>query len=174
MKVVIEFLILVAVICFASVSCTKYHGDKINNVDKNFLVQASISNTAEIQAGALAATKANSAGVKLFAQMMMQDHTKAQADLKITGANVGIAVRDTMDAPHGSLIQQLTALSGRAFDSVYIKSQVNDHQNASNQFQLEMDKGYHSFVRSYAGSYLPTIKSHLTMADSIAVAMKFK
>jgi putative membrane protein len=174
MKVAIKFLMLVMVICFASLSCTKYHGDKLNNVDKYFLVQASMSNTAEIQAGTLAATKASSAGVRLFGQMMMQDHPKAQADLKITGTNVGIPVRDTIDAQHALLMQQLTALSGRAFDSVYMKSQVNDHQNTSSQFQLEMDKGYHSFVRSYAGSYLPKIKAHLQMADSIAVAMKFK
>jgi putative membrane protein len=174
MKVVVQLLIIVLIMGFASVPCTKYHGDKLNNVDKNFLVQASLSNTAEIQAGTLAAAKANSVGVKMFAQMMLQDHNPAQADLKVTGANVGIPVRDTIDAQHASFLQQLTSLSGRAFDSAYINSQLNDHQNASNQFQLEMDKGYHISVRSYASNYLSKIKLHLTMADSIAVAMKFK
>jgi putative membrane protein len=172
MKVGLQFLMLAVLV--AITSCTKYHGDKLNYVDKNFLVQASMSNTAEIQAGTLAASKANSAGVKSFGQMMVLEHMAAQADLKATGPKVGIPVRDTMDAQHTTLIQQLTSLTGRAFDSVYMKSQLNDHQKSINLFEVEVDKGYHSFVRSYASNYLPKIRKHLTMADSIAVAMKFK
>jgi len=172
MKDRFKFLFL-CLLVFA-VSCTKYHGDKINPVDKNFLVQASASNTSEIQAGMLAASKGNSAGVKAFGNLMVQEHRIAQADLKVTGSNVGIAVRDTMDAQHVTLLQQLTALSGRAFDSVYMKSQVNDHEKAASLFDTEINKGSHIFVRSYSSNYFPKITMHLEMADSIATAMKFK
>jgi len=135
--------------------CSKDEEDNLNSIRSNFLMQASEINTAEIQAGQLAATKANNAIVKSFGQSMVSEHTVARSDLKTTGTNVGVAVKDSVDSAHVLIMQQLTALTGRAFDSAYIKNQLNDHQMTQSMFQTEISSGNHSQVKNYANTYLP-------------------
>jgi putative membrane protein len=105
---------------------------------------------------------------------MVTDHTTAQNDLKTLGTNVNVAVADSIDSMHGSLIDTLKTLSGRAFDSVYIMSQIKDHQTVISNFQQEINSGNKTDVISYANKYLPKLQMHLQMADSIATLMNFK
>ncbi len=163
-----------AVLCLLS-ACDKlshFFDDGSNNnlnvTDKTFVIKTAIGNTAEVQAGQLAATKAINPVVKSFGQLMVSEHTQAQNDLKVVGAKVGIQVADTVDAQHRALITMLNSLSGRAFDSAYIKSQVMDHQQTYAIFQLELQAGKNPDVKSYAQKYLPHIEAHLQAAQSIA------
>ena len=152
------------------VSCSEDDDDQLNSQDRTFLTQASISNNAEVGAATLASTKATNGAVKAFAMHMLAEHTTAQNDLKNLGANVGNAVRDTLDPAHVTLAQQLSAMSGRAFDSAYIHTQVSDHQATITFFQNEQSGGQHDDVKRYADTYLPHIQSHYQRADSIAKA----
>ena len=69
---------------------------------------------------------------------------------------------------HVALGAQLLTLDGRAFDSVYIHSQVSDHQKAITFFQNEIDKGNNSRLKNYANTQLPHLQEHLRIADSLA------
>lgn len=155
------------------VSCDKDEDENTNEVsnnDRTFMQQASVSNTAEVGTGSLAVSKATNAAVKAFAQAMVAEHTKAQTDLKAVGTTVGVQVKDSIDPMHATLASQLSALSGRAFDSAYIYSQVADHNLTLTFFNTEMSNGQHAQVKGYATTYQPNIQMHLTRADSIARA----
>ena len=156
-------------------SCTKgTNVGEINEVDKTFITQASLSNTAEIQAGTVATGKAENVNVRSFGEMMVMDHTTAQNDLKITGSNLEVDVNDVIDAEHVAIMETLNNLTGRAFDSAYIINQITDHENTIAAFQNEINSGRHVQVTTYANKYLPKIQMHLQKADSIATAMNFK
>jgi putative membrane protein len=143
----------------------------INNADTEFMLKASLSNSAELNLGTLASTKATNTAVKAFAQTMVAEHTAAQAELKALGTSVGYAVKDTVDPGHMALKTQLTGLAaGRVFDSTYIWVQVADHQAAITAFQAEQTGGRQSNVVAYANTNLPKIQAHFTRADSIARA----
>jgi len=101
---------------------------------------------------------------------MMTEHQKAQTDLKNLGTSVGNAVKDTIDPAHVALATQLNTLSGRAFDSVYIYSQVADHDVTIANFDNEQRNGRHKDVKSFADNYRPHIEMHRQRADSIARA----
>jgi putative membrane protein len=139
-----------------------------NNTDQNFAMMAGISNFAEIDAGQTASTKGESAGVRQFGSMMVADHTTAQDELQSIAAGLRLYAPDSLDATHVALKQKLATLSGRAFDSVYIHSQVTDHQNAINLFELEVNSGQNGKLREYAASKLPHLEMHLHHADSLA------
>ena len=158
---------LLGAVTFAS--CSK-NDNELNDTDRNFMVMTSISNTAEVDAATLAATKATNVAVKAFAQHMIMEHGMAQTDLKTLGTSVGFAVKDTIDPTHVALRMQLSALSGRAFDSAYIYAQSNDHAMTQTNFQTEQNNGQHKDVKSYANTYRPHIDMHKTRADSIATA----
>lgn len=155
----------------ASCSKTSESNTDLNATDENFALQTSQSNSAEITIGSLAAGKATNLQVKNFAQFMITEHQMAQTDLKNMAASVGILVRDSIDAAHMALANQLSAIpSGRAFDSAYIYSQVADHDMTIANFQTEINNGNHRDVKNYANIYLPHIQMHRQSADSIATA----
>jgi putative membrane protein len=179
MKIKAKNLLLAVGATFMFLSCHKNSDNNnahetVTTQDRSFILQTALANTAEIQAGQLADSTSDSSVVKLFGQQMVTDHTTAQNDLKTLGTNVNVAVADSIDSMHGSLIDTLKTLSGRAFDSVYIMSQIKDHQTVISNFQQEINSGNKTDVISYANKYLPKLQMHLQMADSIATLMNFK
>jgi putative membrane protein len=153
-------------------ACDKNDDEDTNSTDQMFVTQVAIGNNAEIQAGQLAATKATTPGVKEFGQMMVAEHTMAQADLKSAAGNQGFQVSDSVDAEHVALMARLNSLSGVAFDTAYMNSQVKDHQKTLTIFQSEVSGGANQSIRNYANQYLPHIQMHLHMADSISTRIR--
>ena len=153
-------------------SCKKDDDDNdINSTDQTFLTQVAIGNKAEIMAGQLASTKGSNAGVKEFGTMMVTEHTQAQTELQSVFSSVGMTMPDSVDAEHQALMTRLNSLTGFAFDTAYINSQVKDHQKTLAVFQSEVSAGKNDNVRNYANKYLPHIQMHLQKADSLSTAL---
>lgn len=156
---------LYAVMAIALVAgCMK---DDEHHDDQRFVLKASMSNMAEIDAGQLA-TMRGSSGIAMFGQMMVTDHTAAKNNLKTLAAKYSMYAPDSLDAEHVMLKNQLLTLTGRAFDSVYVHSQVRDHQKTIDLFQDQVNHGDNQELRNYASSLLPHLNHHLHMADSLA------
>jgi putative membrane protein len=154
---------------FVLMACDKENdNNELNSTDDMFLTQVNIGNRAEIMAGQLAVTKGNSAEVRAYGQMMVNEHNLAQTDLRNVAASAGRNLRDTIDPEHQALMARLNTLSGRSFDTAYINSQVRDHQKTLNIFQMELTDGKHRAVRDYANRYMPNIQMHYLKADSLA------
>jgi putative membrane protein len=131
-------------------------------------MKASMGNSAEVDAGQLASTKAGNAGVMDFGQMMVTDHTNAQAELKMIAGDLNVNAPDSIDAEHMAMKQQLMMMSGMAFDSAYINGQVKDHEATISLFENEANSGNNSRLRDYANNTLPTLRMHKQKADSLA------
>jgi putative membrane protein len=142
-------------------------------VDRNFVANAAQSNLSEIELGQLALQKATDPQVKEFAQMMIDMHTPAQNELKTLGSNRNFTVADRLDEEHQSIKDQLSALSGAAFDKAYINGQVTGHQKTSAIMQTEIDNGQDADVKAYASKSKPMVDQHLALAVSIKTAKSF-
>ena len=106
--------------------------------------------------------------------MMVADHTSAQADMATLGTQVGKTdLPTTPDSAHQAMTRMLMTMSGRAFDSAYMKMQVVDHQATINLMQSQISNGSNQRVKDYASSKLPTIQMHKRMADSIVAVNGF-
>ncbi|RYY10306.1 MAG: DUF4142 domain-containing protein [Chitinophagaceae bacterium] len=151
--------------------CDKDDDDDQNNIstnDRDFTMKANMANHAEVDAGQLAATKGMEAGVRDFGAHMVADHTTAKLELKDIATSLGVYAPDSLDAEHVQLKAQLMLLSGRAFDSVYIHSQVKDHQKAIALFEAQAGSGENRRLIDYANKQLPHLRMHLHTADSLA------
>lgn len=143
----------------------------LNDTDRQFMMNASYSNNAEVDAGGAAASMGLTASVRNFGAMMVADHTTAQNELRLIGSQVGVTnLPTTPDSAHIAMKQKLMMMSGRAFDSAYMKMQVVDHQSTINLLQNEINNGRHQSVKNYASSKLPNVQMHKRMADSIVAA----
>ncbi|MBS1665218.1 MAG: DUF4142 domain-containing protein [Bacteroidetes bacterium] len=157
-------------------NCKKSHNDtpntSLNDNDRQFLVNASYSNLAEVDAGNLASYMGTNAGVKIFGQMMSDDHGAAESELRTIADSVQVSIPSTPDSAHISMKAMLKNLTGMAFDTTYISAQITDHQNAIALFQMEINSGRSPRIKTYASTYLPKIQMHLMMADSLKTILK--
>ena len=77
--------------------------------DKKFVKDAAIGGLTEVELGKLAAQKGSSDAVKQFGQKLVDDHTKANDELKQIASSENIQVPDTLDSKHQSRIDKLSA-----------------------------------------------------------------
>lgn len=165
--------IAAAMLALAIAGCKKDDdgGQTLNDTDRTFMTSASYGNNSEIDAGTTATSMASIGAVQSFGTRMVTDHTTAQSDLVSVGTQVGLSnLPTTPDSVHIQLKAMLMTLSGRAFDSAYMKLQVSDHANTIALFQNEINNGSNTQVKNYASTHLPTIQMHKQMADSIVAA----
>lgn len=166
-------ILLIAVVAVAFVSCDKddddnNNGNNINSTDRDFAMSATMANTAEISAGQMAVSKGTNTNITGFGQMMVSDHGTARTDLHTIANDLRLYAPDSLDAQNMALAAQLSTLSGRPFDSVYIHSQVKAHQLAILLFQNEINNGTNNRLRTYANDQMPHLQMHLQSAQSIA------
>jgi len=121
---------------------------------------------AEVELGRLAADKASNDQVKQFAQRMVDDHSKANDELKSIAQQKSITLPTDLDAKHKSTRDRLTKLSGASFDRAYMQNMLADHRKDVNDFRKESQSGNDSDVKAFAAKTLPTLEEHLKMAQS--------
>jgi putative membrane protein len=135
--------------------------------DKKFVRDAAIAGMTEVKLGQLAADKGSTDAVRQFGQKMADDHSKANTELKQLASQDNIPVPDSLDSKHQSVVDNLSKLSGPAFDKAYIKDQKKDHERAVQEFQNEANNGSNPDVKGFASKTLPTIQEHLSMTKSL-------
>lgn len=136
--------------------------------DREFVRKAAQGGLAEVQLGQLATEKAASPEVKQFGQRMVDDHTKANDQLKQIAQQQGIQVPDQLDAKDAATKARLEKLSGKEFDRAYMRDMVTDHTKDVTEFKHEANSGKGSAVKSFAQQTVPTLEDHLKEAKSIA------
>jgi len=119
---------------------------------------------AEVELGKLATQKASADNVKQFGQRMVDDHSKANDELKSLAATKNITLPSDLPAKEKALRDRLSKLSGAAFDRAYMKAMVADHVEDVNAFKMEAKSGKDADVKAWAAKTLPTLEEHLKMA----------
>lgn len=159
--------VMLAVMMLAFVACRNEDDEpkaQVSEQDKKFALDVSYSNLAEISMGQLAISEGNDPFVQEFGEMMVTDHTNAQDQLANLAESNDLAISDTLMTEHKFLHDQLSSLEGPAFDSAYINSQIQAHQEAQQIFQTQIDKGQHPQLVEFASITLPHINMHLERA----------
>lgn len=135
--------------------------------DKKFVKDAAMGGLAEVQLGQLAVQKAASPDVKQFGQKMVDDHTKANDQLKQVASQSNIPAPTALDKKHQQQIDKLSKLSGPAFDKAYVKEELKDHKNDVRDFQAEAQGGSDANVKTFASNTLPVLQQHLQLAQNL-------
>lgn len=135
--------------------------------DQKFAMEAAMGGMMEVELGRVAATKGASEEVRQFGQRMVDDHTKAGAELMQVASGKGMMLPTAPDAKHQMMMQKLNALSGEKFDKEYVSMMVKDHKKDVAEFQKEANKGMDADIKAFASSTLPTLQGHLQMIQRI-------
>jgi putative membrane protein len=126
-----------------------------------FVTNAAASDMYEIQSSQLALQKTQNAGVRTFAQQMIDQHTQTSMKLKTIAQSANIPVPTTLDARRQSMLSNLQAASATDFDDRYIDQQTAAHQEALTLMQSYASRGDHEGLRAFAAETAPAIEQHL-------------
>jgi putative membrane protein len=135
--------------------------------DRKFLNEAADGGMAEVELGKLALQKAADAGVKQFGQRMVDDHSKANNELRQLAAGKGVDLPQAPSAKNRDLKRRLASLRGTSFDKAYMTDMVADHKEDVAAFQRESNWARDPQVKSFATQTLPTLRDHLKHAQGI-------
>jgi putative membrane protein len=156
-------------ICFASLAVVS--GSALAEVslsDKYFLKSAAQSGAYEIEGSQLALNKAKSAEVKAFAKHMVEDHSKAAAELKALAGKKGVELPAKPSLLQRTSLKFLDTHKGASFDDSYAENVgVDAHESAVELFTEAADDADDADVKKFAQQTLPTLQKHLEMAKAL-------
>ena len=139
----------------------------VSEDDMEFMTKAAQDGMAEVKLATMAKDKTQNAEIKKFAQKMIEDHTKANAELKALANEKNIALPADVNEDQMEMANDLAKLSGKDFDEKYVEMMVDAHEKAVDLFQGEADDGKNADAKAFASKTLPTLKEHQTMIKDI-------
>jgi putative membrane protein len=129
--------------------------------DAEFVKKAAIGGMHEVAAGKLAAAQGKSEAVKKFGQKMVDDHSKANDELKAAAKKANLDVPAKLDDEHQKHIDHLKGLKGEEFDKAYIKHMIEDHEEDVAEFTRASKEAKDAGVKEFATKTLPVVQGHL-------------
>jgi predicted outer membrane protein len=140
----------------------------MNKADQKILMKLAQGNIDEIEAAKLAQSKSQHAEVKAFAQQMIDDHTKALADVQALAQQKGVTLPTEPDAKHKSMASKLEKLTGDAFDKSYMShAGVADHREMHNMLQKDEKKAKDADLKALISKLTPVVEQHLRSAQQM-------
>jgi putative membrane protein len=165
---------------------------QLSRTDEKFIKDACKGGKMEVRMGEIGVQKAQNDQVKQFAQKLIDDHTKANSELKQLASSKGLTLPDSdkiagtgtgADQSDGTRVrenegetkehgehaelQKLESLSGTEFDRQFVRMAVSDHMKDIREFEKSSQKAEDSEVRAFAQKTLPTLREHLQTARTL-------
>jgi putative membrane protein len=119
---------------------TAGNDNNVKDGDKDFVKDIAAASIAEVELGRMALDKAVNPDVKKFAQMMIDDHTKANEELTTIATQYNIPVPSGLDDKHNDLRDKLSKKTGADFDRDYIDAMVDGHKDVLDKLESRIDK----------------------------------
>lgn len=139
----------------------------VKDDDSDFMVKAANGGMAEVEMGKLAQTKAQSQDVKDFATRMVNDHSKANDELKSLAASKNVTLPASPDQDAQDHLADMGKKSGADFEKDYIDMMVDDHDKTVSMFEDEEQDAKDPDVKAWVSKTLPTLKEHQAAIKAI-------
>jgi len=139
--------------------------------DANAVAFLQTVNTGEIEAAALAKTKATDPEIKAFARQMETDHTSMKNEVAETAQRLGLSATATDNdvlEDHQEVMRELNeAKAGNEFDDKYIDEQVKAHKNALDEIDEAIEKTQNAEFKALLQKARGGIDGHLKRAEEL-------
>lgn len=163
-------LLAAAALAICAVS-TLHAANEVESISTDdFVEEASAKGIAEIETAKLALEKARSEDVKGFAQMMIDDHRRANQQLGELAKSKDLEVSDDAELINQAKAMVLQLRSEESFDKAYMNNQVVAHQQTIELFRRGV-KVDDEEIAAFARETLPKLEQHLQHAERINGAL---
>jgi putative membrane protein len=98
---------------------------------------------------------------------MVEDHGKANDELKQLAAQKHVDLPAEPSAKHKAAKARLEKLAGEQFDKAYVADMLKDHKKDVSAFEKQSRAAKDPDVKSFAAKTLPTLQDHLKRVQSL-------
>lgn len=135
--------------------------------DTAFAIKAAQGGATEIKLGQLASEKASNADVKALGQQMVDEHTKANEQLRSIAQSQHLTLPSEADPKGQAMYFKLQNTPAAKFDHLYLKMMASDHRADVKSFGKEAKNGADPALKDFAAKTLPVLEGHLDKAKMI-------
>jgi putative membrane protein len=135
--------------------------------DSEFMTKAASGGMLEVKLGQEVLRRATTPEVKQFAQQMVTDHTKGNAQLMAIAAQKNLTLPATLGSDQQKVYDEVTGEKGAALDQHYVKAMIADHQEDIREYQEAVTKASDAQIKGYAIQSVPMLQMHLQMVQKI-------
>ena len=131
-----------------------------------FVSKAAQAGMTEVEVGKIALSKSQDPAIRGFAQKMVDDHSKANAELAQIAESKGVKAPKKLDAEHQAMVSSMKNVPAADFDRQYSKHMNMDHTKAIALFE-SASKADDPQLAEFAQKTLPTLKVHKQLAEKL-------
>lgn len=136
--------------------------------DTMFLKKAAQSGNFEVQASQLALKKSKNSEIQKFAKQMVEDHTKANQELKALAMKKKVEVSTEPSFMQRGSMMLLGTNDGKNFDDNYAENVgVDAHEATVELFEEAAKDADDPEIKQFANKLLPSLNHHLEMAKTL-------
>lgn len=139
---------------------------------QSFLKKAAEAQLVEIELGLLATQRAQNDRVKAFAVQMAEEHMKASRQLEELASKKGVTLPPGLSQEQKRSVNELSQLSGHAFDRAYMSYIIRHHADNIEEFGRDAQTLQDLDARQWASSMLPLVEAHRERAHSIKYSLQ--
>ncbi|MGW3245564.1 DUF4142 domain-containing protein [Streptomyces sp. NPDC001070] len=138
----------------------------LTDQDATFMAQAHQGNLAEIAAGNDARNHATSECVKQVGDVLVQDHSKLDADVKMLASKLNVTLPMSPSTEQNKELGAVQAKAGSpAYDAAWLSTQDVAHRKTLALIDQEIKAGSNAEVVAAARSARPVVAMHLEMVS---------
>ena len=142
----------------------------ISSSDRKFVEQAAEGGMAEVEAGKLAQQQGQSAEVKEIANTLVEDHTKANEELKQIATQEGIDLPAEAGMKHQNALAKLEQEPAEDFDRTFLRQQEKMHRQALSRFEKAAERAENPAIQQFAAKTVPSLREHLDAIEQASAA----
>lgn len=135
--------------------------------DSEFMAKAASGGMLEVEMGKQVAARAVTPDAKKFAEQMVSDHTKSNAELMALAAKKNITLPTTLSDKHKDVLKDVTEEKGVKMDQEYMKEMLKDHQEDVKEFTDASIKASDPDIKAFAAKNVPVLQMHLDMVTKM-------
>lgn len=140
--------------------------------DSDFMTKAASGGMLEVELGRLVAQRGATPEGKQFGQQMVDDHTKANEELKSIAAQKNITLPATLGEDHREVLDDVTDEKGVDMDKKYLQEMVKDHEEDVKEYTEASVRATDADIKAFAAKNVPVLKEHLSMAQRMLLAVE--
>lgn len=137
---------------------------------QSFVLAATEAGLLEVESARVAMNASTNAAVKTYADRVLTDHGKVDAELAVMAKQKSITVPTELDAARSSALQSLRDKSIAEFDAAYVQQVLQRQARTLELFRANLANG-DAELAAYAARTLPLLQEHLRLARQLQASL---
>ena len=142
--------------------------EKKMDYDSEFLAKAASGGMMEVKLAEDIKGRLTTREAKQYAQWMIDDHTKVNANLQKLAASKNIVLPSMLGDEQQDVYEDVTKKEGLELDQTYLKEMLKDHQHDVEEFTTASMKASDQDIKDFATKTLPILTEHLAAVTKLS------